>query len=194
MTATISIVQRGNSSIGDVMTVGIYLSDAVAILSYQAELAVSGVASGARYIHQSASLRTCRSIRQAALSRWRAIHPMASSSALQAYASGRQRSRMPHATTLCAGGLQAPWRAGDSRRATSVKASLTDAIWRAAGPGRMHGSQISRCPAGLGSLTFAPALQSVKQRMVPAGSRGQSASPGARSLATPNAFIDVKNL
>ena len=56
MTATISIVQRGKSSIGDVVTVGIYLSDAVAILSYQAELAVSGVAGGARCIHQSAEV------------------------------------------------------------------------------------------------------------------------------------------
>jgi len=56
MTATISIVQRGTSSIGNVMTVGIYLSDAVAILSYQAELAVSCVACGARCIHQSAEV------------------------------------------------------------------------------------------------------------------------------------------
>lgn len=56
MTAAISIVQRGKSSIGDVMTVGIYLSDALAILSYQAELAVSGVAGGARCIHQSAEV------------------------------------------------------------------------------------------------------------------------------------------
>ena len=56
MTATISIVQRGTSISGNVLKVGIYLSDAVAILSYQAELAVSGVACGARCIHQSAEV------------------------------------------------------------------------------------------------------------------------------------------
>jgi hypothetical protein len=56
MTTKISIVERGKSSIGDVMTVGIYLSDAVAILTYRAELAVSGVAGGARCIHQSAEV------------------------------------------------------------------------------------------------------------------------------------------
>ncbi len=56
MTATISIVQCGKSRSGDVITVGIYLSDAVAILSYQVELAVSGVAGGARCIHQSAEV------------------------------------------------------------------------------------------------------------------------------------------
>jgi hypothetical protein len=56
MTATISIVQRGKSSSGNVMTVGICLSDAVAILSYQVELAVSGAAGGARCSHQSAEV------------------------------------------------------------------------------------------------------------------------------------------